>query len=184
MPISQRLCLYWLPALAFMVAIYSLSSLPAVRVGVALEPLKRSYPAPAITVAAPAPRRFILEWAKVGHVIGYFGLGSACLYALRRQLSTGTGPWPGGSGGKSPAWRAGALALLLTTGYALSDEFHQSFVPGRSASGGDVVLDAAAGLGGVVLWSVVAWAAGRVRAMAARAWAARGRSCDISGANR
>lgn len=33
--------------------------------------------------------------------------------------------------------------LLLTIIYAISDEWHQSFVPGRSASAGDVAIDSA-----------------------------------------
>jgi VanZ family protein len=45
------------------------------------------------------------------------------------------------------------LAFLLTMVYALSDEFHQSFVPGRHADPLDLVWD---GLGAVLaLW---AWA--------------------------
>ena len=31
---------------------------------------------------------------------------------------------------------------LLSVAYAISDEFHQSFVPGRGPSAGDVVIDA------------------------------------------
>ncbi|MGI8593679.1 MAG: VanZ family protein [Solirubrobacteraceae bacterium] len=42
-----------------------------------------------------------------------------------------------------PLPRAVALALLLTIAYAISDEWHQSFVAGRSGSVGDVVIDAA-----------------------------------------
>jgi VanZ family protein len=38
------------------------------------------------------------------------------------------------------------LALLLVTGYALLDEFHQSFVPARTASIYDSAIDVAGGL--------------------------------------
>ncbi len=41
-----------------------------------------------------------------------------------------------------PLPRAVALALLVTIAYATSDEWHQSFVAGRSGSGVDVVIDA------------------------------------------
>ena len=163
---SMEGILRWLPALAFMAAIYALSSLPSERVGAALAPLKHSYPAPSITVPATVPRRFSLEWAKVGHVIGYVGLGSAYLYALRRQLTAPAAH--SGYGATSRAWLAGGLALLLSTAYALSDEFHQSFVPGRSAVAADVVLDAAAALGGVLLWSLAAWVTGRARTLVTR----------------
>jgi len=41
------------------------------------------------------------------------------------------------------AGRAFALALLLASAYGASDEFHQSFVPGRTADVGDWVADTA-----------------------------------------
>jgi VanZ family protein len=45
-------------------------------------------------------------------------------------------------------------ALLLAALYAASDEFHQSFVPGRDASVRDVLLDTCgAGLGLAALWA-------------------------------
>jgi len=34
------------------------------------------------------------------------------------------------------------IAALIGTSYGLSDEWHQSFVPGRVASGGDIIADA------------------------------------------
>jgi VanZ family protein len=43
---------------------------------------------------------------------------------------------------RAPGRRAVALALLATIGYAASDEYHQSFVSGRSGSPVDVVIDA------------------------------------------
>jgi len=42
------------------------------------------------------------------------------------------------------------LAAVLVTGYGILDEFHQSFVPGRSADFFDVVADASGGLLGIV----------------------------------
>lgn len=38
--------------------------------------------------------------------------------------------------------RAAVAALAITLAYAVSDEFHQSFVPGRQASPWDVAIDA------------------------------------------
>jgi VanZ family protein len=46
-----------------------------------------------------------------------------------------------------------ALAILLASLYGLSDEFHQSFVPGRSATVFDVCVDA---LGAVLAISLYA----------------------------
>jgi VanZ family protein len=43
------------------------------------------------------------------------------------------------------------LSVLLTILYAATDEFHQSFVPSRSASVTDVMIDAAGGSCGTLL---------------------------------
>lgn len=43
------------------------------------------------------------------------------------------------------AWRS-TWAVALTALYAVTDEWHQSFVPGRSAEFSDVLLDSAAAL--------------------------------------
>jgi VanZ family protein len=50
------------------------------------------------------------------------------------------------------------LAPLLAALYGVSDELHQSFVPGRDASIGDVIADVTgAVLGAIALWSVYRW---------------------------
>ncbi|MDY3910050.1 MAG: VanZ family protein [Eubacterium sp.] len=43
-------------------------------------------------------------------------------------------------------------ALLMTTAYAATDEFHQLFVPGRSGQISDVMLDAAGALAGYLFF--------------------------------
>jgi VanZ family protein len=63
---------------------------------------------------------------KAGHALGYGLLGLAYFSALPRRLSFGY------------RW---LLALLMAVLFALSDEFHQSFVEGRGSSIGDVVID-------------------------------------------
>ena len=45
------------------------------------------------------------------------------------------------------------LAVLLSTVYAISDEVHQLYVPGRNGRVGDVVIDVC----GVLLAAVVLW---------------------------
>ena len=70
------------------------------------------------------------DWAdllvkKGGHALGYGLLALAYLYAYQLDFSK---------------WRfAWALAFL----YAISDEYHQSFVAGRYASWIDVLIDSA-----------------------------------------
>lgn len=59
---------------------------------------------------------------KGGHALGYGILALSYWFALKWE--------------KKRLW----LALLLTVLYALSDEFHQSFVPGRNPSLIDVLV--------------------------------------------
>jgi VanZ family protein len=64
---------------------------------------------------------------KLAHVTEYFVLAALLLRALRRS----------GLDGAVPVAIAAALA------YAASDEWHQSFVPGRTATPRDVAIDGA-----------------------------------------
>ncbi len=66
-----------------------------------------------------------------------------------------------GSGRYSP--RSLDVSWLLTATYAISDELHQSFVPGRHAKWFDVVIDAS---GALLLW---AFLRGRLRRRLLRA---------------
>ncbi len=69
---------------------------------------------------------------KCGHLTEYFILGLLVLRAIRA-----------GRPGLRLAW---ALAVIgIVAAYASSDEFHQSFVPGRTASIYDVMLDTTGG---------------------------------------
>jgi VanZ like family len=63
---------------------------------------------------------------KGGHAIGYALLGLAYFYALPGRL---------------PVVYKAALALLMAVLFSLSDEFHQSFVEGRTSTLRDVVID-------------------------------------------
>jgi VanZ family protein len=63
---------------------------------------------------------------KGGHALGFGLLGLAYAYALPPRLSAG------------PRWLISLIMVLL---FALSDEFHQSFVEGRNSSVIDVFID-------------------------------------------
>ena len=63
------------------------------------------------------------------------------------------------AGGMPAAW-------LIGTAYALTDEFHQSFVPGRSCELRDVVIDSCGVLTGVLAATLAGWI--RVRRIEAR----------------
>ena len=78
---------------------------------------------------------------KGGHMLGYGLLTLAYLFALSPRV-----------GGH--AVRPCVVAFVLAVLYALSDEFHQSFVPGRHPSWVDAVLvdSAGAGLALLLYW--------------------------------
>lgn len=79
---------------------------------------------------------------KAGHVIGYAGLAFLWWRALAAHRSTSER-------------RVLVLAFLLPVLYAVSDEYHQTFVPGRSGSLMDVLIDAAGA--GIGLWLLHRW---------------------------
>jgi VanZ family protein len=126
----------WGPAVLVMVIIFWLSSIPGKEVGLAMEPVLQHVPKSVVVSSQMAPLK--ISWLKMGHVVMYACLGLTYLHALR----------PSGS-------RAPTLAVLLALVFALSDEFHQSFVPGRSAGLMDVVLDVGAAALAVSIWVLV-----------------------------
>ena len=76
---------------------------------------------------------------KVAHLFEY-----AVLYLLvYRALNQGKGAFDE---------REIVVALFLVTLYGGSDEFHQSFIPGRESRLRDVFIDFLGGLAGVVIW--------------------------------
>jgi VanZ family protein len=69
---------------------------------------------------------------KGGHLTEYAVLALLTLRAVNISLRTvQTGGW----------YKATGIALLVAAAYATTDEFHQSFVPGRTASVYDVMID-------------------------------------------
>ena len=94
--------------------------------------------------------------------------------------------WPGS---KAKAWRLSAVAALaaaLAAVYGVSDELHQSFVPGRTADGADVVADAVGAVlgAGAGTWTLAAldrWARGAGAHLALARWLRRPASRCSSG---
>ena len=54
-----------------------------------------------------------------------------------------------------PDPRIQPLAFIIVVIYALSDEFHQYFVPGRSATWQDVAVDVIGGACALLFWNAV-----------------------------
>ena len=81
---------------------------------------------------------------KAGHVFIFGVLAALYLYALK--------------GRKSLLETQGVfflLSLFLAFLYAVSDEYHQSFTPGRHSSGIDVIIDVCGALSVLVLLHVL-----------------------------
>lgn len=79
------------------------------------------------------------EWVvrKGAHIVAYFILGALVYNAvyphgLRRQTTA-------------------TVSILVVVAYAISDEIHQLYVPGRSGELRDVLIDSVAGAVGVLL---------------------------------
>lgn len=84
---------------------------------------------------------------KPAHSVGYLGLAIVVVRALAGGL---------------PArirWVTVVAALMICVGYGASDEFHQSFVPGRSAEVADLYADTIGATIGTALcwaWGIIA----------------------------
>ena len=82
----------------------------------------------------------------VAHAVAYAALGAAMLRGMA-----------GAEWARVDA-RGALLAALLAAAYGLTDEFHQSFVPGRTPELRDVAADALGAASGAALvwaWSIV-----------------------------
>lgn len=88
--------------------------------------------------------------AIAGHFIAYGLLAIFVVWALRFEIRH----YP----------NRAMIAFMVTLLYGMSDEFHQSFVPGRDASVGDLVVDGIGALVALTLFYFVSrWFAERVR---------------------
>lgn len=130
--------LRWLPALLLAIAIFIFSATPGEEVAQSYRSVEVTLQimTPAASPADPAAASVppAIDWLKAGHAIGYFWLGLAVLFGLSIRSR----------------WSPG-VALVLCFLYSITDEFHQIFTPGRSASPRDILLDTLAALVGVTV---------------------------------
>lgn len=77
---------------------------------------------------------FSLDVRKLAHFTIYLTLGS-CYFLSFKKLNK----------------NAGILSIILTFLYACTDEFHQSFIPGRGPAFKDVTIDTLGGSSGIVI---------------------------------
>jgi VanZ family protein len=116
-----RVLALWVPVVAYMAAIFYVSSLSQ----------------PVVPPGGDKP------W----HLLAYLGLGAITVRAV-----AGGVPVP-------IDLRIAAVAISIAVGYAATDEFHQRFVPGRSAQLSDLLADAV----GVMVGTGLCWAWGRFK---------------------
>jgi VanZ family protein len=94
---------------------------------------------------------------KPWHLLAYLGLGVLAVRAV-------VGGLPGWI-----SWRTAAVAIAIAAGYAVTDELHQMFVPGRSAQLSDLLADTI----GVVAGTSLCWLWGLVAGQRPQAAATR-----------
>lgn len=116
-----------MPVIAWMVLIFfgSTDVLSAEHTSRFLVPFLRWFD-PQISWGMIVKIHFILR--KLGHLTEYGILAGLLWRALQTAIV-------------AARWRVAGLALLIAAGYAAFDEFHQSFIPSRTSSSNDVMID-------------------------------------------
>jgi VanZ family protein len=125
-----------MPVIAWMLLIFAGSSdvLSAEHTSRFLVPFLR-WLNPDISFATLAAIQVVMR--KMGHLTEYAILAALLWRALRDSALK--------------LWEPAALALLIAGSYAALDEFHQSFVPSRTAALGDVLIDCCGALAAVAI---------------------------------
>jgi len=139
----KRLLVSWLPAALWAGLIFYLSSQSE--------------------VAAPGPVGRLPGWTYIGHWCEYFILGALLFRGVwlswgrgegQGQAAPATAGAPSGSG--DLRWsRRYLVAIVIGALYAASDEWHQAYVPGRTADISDWMTDLAGALLGAL--AVAVW---------------------------
>ncbi|HOB32859.1 MAG TPA: VanZ family protein [Verrucomicrobiota bacterium] len=140
MPLIRLLLKYWVPVLLWMALIFSASgdTKSYDRSSRIIAPLVRLlFP----SLSEGAVDRMVLVARKGAHVTEYAVLAVLCWYAIRRPVRSDPRPW---------SWRQAGIAFLIVAAYAATDEWHQSFVPGRDGHVRDVLIDSAGGALGLL----------------------------------
>ena len=140
---------YWLPVLVWMSVIFSASGdrMSFEHTAGIIGPFVHwLFP----QLSDDAVHAVVFTVRKCAHLTEYAVL--ACL--LWRALRKSPGP-----NARSWQWSEAGLVLVLAALYAASDEIHQTFVPSRQGSVGDVLLDTI----GAAIGLLCLWAIGRLR---------------------
>jgi VanZ family protein len=144
----RAFCKYWLPVLAWMTLIFSASSdkHSYEHSSLFVEPLLH-WLFPHMPEAQIHAIHHLLR--KCAHLAEYSVLALLLWRALCQAAKNVLRPWN---------WREARLTLLIVALYAASDEFHQVFVPTRTAQVSDVLVDTSGGAAGLLaLWLIGRW---------------------------
>jgi VanZ family protein len=139
---------YWLPALIWMTLIFSASSdsHSYEHSSLFVEPFLH-WLFPQMPEAQVQEIHHFVR--KCAHLNEYAVLALLLWRAVRRPVKNDLRPW---------GWPEAGLALAIVFLYAASDEFHQIFVPMRTALVSDVFIDTAGGAAGLLaLWIFGRW---------------------------
>jgi VanZ family protein len=133
---------YWVPVLLWMSFIFWMSTgtFSAQNTSLIIEPILH-FLMPSISPEKIAMIHGVMR--KLGHVTEYFILGILLFRAFRGGLKEL----------RNLRWAFSSLLVVVL--YAVSDEFHQSFIPTRTASLFDVGIDTLGGIlaqGVSILW--------------------------------
>ena len=145
MPYMRNLFKYWLPPLLWMIVIFSASDdTKSYQHSAALfEPLLHWL----FPWILPSHVELIHHlFRKCGHLTEYALLALLLWRAIRQPVKSDLRPW---------RWDEAGLALASVFLYAASDEFHQIFVPSRTALVSDVCIDTTGGaISLTLLWAI------------------------------
>ena len=139
-----QIILSWIAVLLWMFLIFVLSAQPAPRSNglsqkvteVIIEKVGLLVPLDIKTsTTTDFIKRFNHIVRKCAHVSEYFVLGALVTNAMKTS--------------KVPRFNAFIFSVLLCVFYAISDEVHQLFVPGRGAQMMDVLIDSAGAIAGI-----------------------------------
>ncbi|HEV2695137.1 MAG TPA: VanZ family protein [Verrucomicrobiae bacterium] len=140
-----KLLRYWLPLLVWMCIIFTASCDPdsARHSSLIFEPWVR-WLFPQMSTEHVELLHHLFR--KCCHLMEYAVLGLLAWRAIRQPVIGDRRPW---------RWDEAGLAIVIVFAYAATDEFHQVFVPGRTALVSDVIIDTCGGtVGLIVLWLI------------------------------
>lgn len=134
----------WMPVIAWMLLIFigSSDALSAEHTSRFIVPFLR-WLDPQISFATIAAVHLAIR--KLGHLTEYGILAVLLWRALRGTLLSRT------------TWILAGCAFVVAALFAVSDEFHQSFVPTRTASPHDVLIDCIGAFAALMMCVVLAW---------------------------